>query len=172
MCKPFTEPSVYRAYSRLLERVEAMMREDYPDDMATVALDSQDEATDTKRALAFGNFLYGNTTGRTLTHIAETPFFVSSKATVGIQIADLLAYALAQQNQGRQDIKRICDRTASANSNGEAPTPWRGTPVEGSGSKTYKEAPTLLRRSLMTILRESAIKTEAVSGCSDDSRRH
>ena len=107
---PFTEPSVYHAYSRLLERVEAMMREDFPDDMATVALDSQDEATDTKRALAFGNFLYGNATGRTLTHIAETPFFVSSKATVGIQIADLLAYALAQQNQGRQDIKRICDR--------------------------------------------------------------
>ena len=147
------------------------MREDYPDDMATVALDSQDEATDTKRALAFGNFLYGNTTGRTLTHIAETPFFVSSKATVGIQIADLLAYALAQQNQGRQDIKRICDRLRELEWRSANPWHW-GYPVEGSGSKTYKEAPTLLRRSLMTILRKSAIKTEAVSGCSDDSRRH
>ena len=105
-----TEPIVYRAYSRLLERIDAMMSQDHPNDMATVALDSQDERTDTRRALAFGNFLHGNTTGRTLTHIADSPFFVSSKATVGIQIADLLAYALAQQNQGRQDIRPICDR--------------------------------------------------------------
>ena len=104
------EPIVYRAYSRLLERVNAMMVENGGDDMATVALDSQDEKTDTQRARAFGNFLYGNTTGRTLTHIVETPFFVSSKATVGIQIADLLAYSLAQQNQGRTDIRDICDR--------------------------------------------------------------
>ena len=106
----FTEPIVYRAYSRLLERVNAMMVENGGDDMAIVSLDSQDEKTDTQRARAFGNFLYGNSVGRTLTHIVETPFFVSSKATVGIQIADLLAYSLAQQNQGRIDIKDICDR--------------------------------------------------------------
>ena len=88
-----------------------MMAEDHDDDMAIVALDSQDEKTDTARARAFGNFLYGNSSGRRLTHIVETPFFVSSKATLGIQLADLVAYALAQQNQGRtDDITRICDR--------------------------------------------------------------
>ena len=58
-----TEPVVYRAYSRLLERIDAMMSEDYENDVAIVALDSQDEATDTKRARAFGNFLYGNPRG-------------------------------------------------------------------------------------------------------------
>lgn len=105
-----TEPVVYRAYSRLLERVDAMMSEDHDDGMAIVALDSQDEKTDTARARAFGNFLYGNPVGRGLAHIVETPFFVSSKATLGIQLADLVAYALAQQNQGRTDIKYICDR--------------------------------------------------------------
>ena len=105
-----TEPAVYRAYSRLLERVDAMMSEEYPDDMAIVALDSQDEHTDTARARAFGNFLYGSPYGRRLSHIVETPFFVNSKATLGIQLADLVAYALAQQNQGRTDITRICDR--------------------------------------------------------------
>ena len=62
------------------------------------------------RARAFGNFLYGNPYGQRMSHIVETPFFVSSKATVGIQLADLVAYALAQQNQGRTDIKHICDR--------------------------------------------------------------
>lgn len=105
-----TEPVVYRAYSRILERVNAMMVEDHHDDMAIVALDSQDEKTDTARARAFGNFLYGSPLGHRLTHIVETPFFVSSKATLGIQLADLVAYALAQQNQGRTDIKDICDR--------------------------------------------------------------
>lgn len=124
-----TEPIVYRAYSRLLERIDTMMSEDHPEEMATVALDSQDERTDTRRALAFGNFLYGNPVGRTLTHIAESPFFVSSKATIGIQIADLLAYALAQQNQGRQDIKPICDRLRELewrSNKSDADRPWRG----------------------------------------------
>jgi len=106
-----------------------MMSEDYPGEMATIALDSQDEGTDTRRALAFGNFLYGNPVGRRLTHIAESPFFVSSKATIGIQIADLLAYALAQQNQGRHDIKPVCDGRRELewrSSRGGADRPWRG----------------------------------------------
>ena len=66
-----------------------MMAERESDDMAIVALDSHDEKTDTRRARAFGNFLYGSEVGRSLSHIVETPFFVSSMATVGIQIADL-----------------------------------------------------------------------------------
>ena len=104
------EPVVYRAYSRLLERVNAMMAEEHPNDMAIVALDSQDEKTDTARARAFGNYLYGNPQGRQLSYIVETPFFVNSKATLGIQLADLVAYVLAQQNQGRSDIQHVIDR--------------------------------------------------------------
>lgn len=51
-----TEPIVYRAYSRLLERVNAMMVENGADDMAIVALDSQDEKTDTQRAPGLRQF--------------------------------------------------------------------------------------------------------------------
>jgi hypothetical protein len=105
-----TEPIIYKAYSLLLERVEAMMQEEFNDDMAVIALDSAEEATDTNRALAFGNYVYGSPTGRAAVHVVETPFFVSSKATVGIQIADLIAYALAQRNLGRTYIRDICDR--------------------------------------------------------------
>lgn len=68
------EPIIYRAYARLLERIDAMMMEQGGDDMAIIALNSQDENIDTRRARAFGNFLYGNPTGRTLHHIVETPF--------------------------------------------------------------------------------------------------
>lgn len=108
--RPLTEPLVYRAYTRLLERIEAFIVEEHPEEMAIIALDSADEATDTQRALAFGNFLYGSPQGRSLSHIVETPFFVSSKATTGIQIADMIAYALAQQNQGRTNMGTIGGR--------------------------------------------------------------
>lgn len=105
-----TEPIIYRAYSLLLERIEAMMTEEFNSDMAIIALDSADEATDTKRALAFGNYIYGSPIGRAAVHVVETPFFVSSAATIGIQIADLVAYALSQVNLGRADLRPICDR--------------------------------------------------------------
>ena len=104
-----TEPIVYKAYTLLLERIEAMMEEEFNSEMAIIALDSADEATDTKRALAFGNYIYGSEVERA-THVIETPFFVSSKATVGIQIADLVAYALAQSNLGKYYVQIMCDR--------------------------------------------------------------
>lgn len=105
-----TEPIVYKAYSLLLERIEGMMAEDYGNETAIIALDSADEATDTKRALAFGNYIYGTEAGKNAIHVMETPFFVSSKATTGIQIADLVAYAFAQQKLGKAHIRDICGR--------------------------------------------------------------
>lgn len=133
----FTEPIVYRAYSRILERVNAMMVELGEDEMAIIALGSQDEGADTQKARAFGNFLYGNLIGRTLTHIVETPFFVSSKATVGIQVADLLAYTLAQQNLGRADIDHIGlgFRELEWRSEREGVSPRRGFRFEDLGTK-------------------------------------
>ena len=108
--KGLTEPIIYKAYSLLLERVEGMMTEEYQSESAIIALDSADEATDTKRAVAFGNYLYGTETGKKAVHVVETPFFVSSKATIGIQIADLVAYAMAQQYQHSPHFKIVYDR--------------------------------------------------------------
>ena len=106
------ESRIFRVYHYFLERVEAMMQEDYPDDMAIVLLDSSDKETNKRHAIAFGNFLYGHEAGKRMQKIVETPFFVTSEFTPGIQIADLFAYALAQQNQGRKEaqLKEICDR--------------------------------------------------------------
>ena len=99
------ESRIFRVYHYLLERVEAMMQESYPEDMATVLLDSGGIKTDKRRAIAFGNFLYGHEAGRSMQRIVETPFFVDSSLTPGIQIADLFAYAVAQQNLGRKEAK-------------------------------------------------------------------
>ena len=105
-----SEPSIYRVFNLLLERVEAMMAESFPDEMAVVAFDSQGEGSDRNRALQFGNFLYGNPYGRAMQHIIDTPFFVNSQATKGIQIADLCAYAVSQVNLGRQELRPYFDR--------------------------------------------------------------
>jgi len=106
------ESRIFRVYYYLLERVEAMMQESYPDDMAMVLLDSADKETNKRRAIAFGNFLYGHEAGKSMQKIVETPFFVSSSLTPGIQIADLFAYAVAQQNLERKEakLKEIGDR--------------------------------------------------------------
>jgi hypothetical protein len=106
------ESRIFRVYYYLLERVETMLQEDYPDDMAIVLLDSGGIKTDNRRAIAFGNFLYGHEAGRRMQRVVETPFFVSSSLTPGIQIADLFAYALAQQNLGRREakLKEIVER--------------------------------------------------------------
>lgn len=106
------ESRIFRVYHYLLERVEAMMQESYPDDMAMVLLDSADKETNKRRAIAFGNFLYGHEAGKSMQKIVETPFFVSSSLTPGIQIADLFAYAVAQQNLERKEakLKKIGDR--------------------------------------------------------------
>ena len=106
------ESRIFKVYHYLLERIEAMMQEDYPEDMAIVLLDSSDKETNKRRAIAFGNFLYGHEAGKTMQKIVECPFFVTSTLTPGIQIADLFAYALAQQNLGRREakLKEIYDR--------------------------------------------------------------
>lgn len=104
-------PNVFRVYHFLLERIEQMMLESLPSEMAIIAFDSQDEKTDRRRALDYGNFLYGHEEGKAMQHIVDTPYFVSSRVTVGIQIADLVAYALAQSNLGRGDeLRDICSR--------------------------------------------------------------
>ena len=106
------ESRIFKVYHYLLERIETMMQEDYSEDMAIVLLDASDKETNKRRAVAFGNFLYGHKAGKSMQKIVETPFFVTSTLTPGIQIADLFAYALAQQNLGRKEakLKEIYDR--------------------------------------------------------------
>ena len=96
---------IFKVYHYLLERIESMMQEDHPEDMAIILLDSSDMQTNKQRAIAFGNFIYGHEVGKNMQKIVECPFFVTSSLTPGIQIADLFAYGLAQQNLGRREVK-------------------------------------------------------------------
>jgi len=108
----FADKAEFKMLVVLLERIEMMMQEQYPSDMATLVFDSRGEGTDKSRALTFGNFIYGHSLGSNLHQIVDTPLFVSSSITVGIQIADLFAYVLAQYNLGRHETKlfRIVER--------------------------------------------------------------
>jgi hypothetical protein len=106
----FSEPNTFIVISDLVERVEAMMAERYPNESAVVVFDSQEDRKDKERALEFGNYLYGTPRGRSVSHVADVPLFASSTVTKGLQVADVFAYALAQQNMGRPDVRPYCDR--------------------------------------------------------------
>ncbi len=123
------EPNTYEMIRSMVERVEAMMSERYPGERAVIVFDSQEDRKDLERALEFGNYLYGTAQGRGATHVCETPIFASSKVTKGLQIADIFAYALAQQNLGRGDLARYCDRIREMewwSNYREEGLPWRG----------------------------------------------
>ncbi len=53
--------------------------------------DVQELKEDERRALAFTNFLYKSSLGRTFNKILEVPLFASSSCTAGIQLADVAA---------------------------------------------------------------------------------
>ena len=123
------EPNTYLMIRDMVERVDAMMLESRPSEQAVMVFDSQEDKKDRERALEFGNYLYGTPQGRRISHVSDTPLFASSSVTKGLQIADVFAYALAQQNMGRTDISRYCDRIREMEwrsfERGEG-QPWRG----------------------------------------------
>ncbi len=121
------EPNTYRVISALCERVETMTEEQRPNETAAMVFDSQED--NKAKALEFGNYTYGTIVGRGMTHVVSTPLFVSSLVTKGVQIADLFAYALAQQSMGRFDVNPFCDRIRELewkSSDKQESRPWRG----------------------------------------------
>ncbi len=125
----FPEPNTFIVLSALAERVETMMAEQFPGDTAVLVFDSQGDKKDKERALEFGNHAYGTSQGRAMEHVVHPPLFASSTVTKGLQVADLFAYALAQQNMGRQEIKPYCDRIREMewkSAEKLEQRPWRG----------------------------------------------
>ena len=105
------------------------MAEQFPGDTAVLVFDSQGDKKDKERALEFGNHAYGTSQGRAMEHVVHPPLFASSTVTKGLQVADLFAYALAQQNMGRQEIKPYCDRIREMewkSAEKLEQRPWRG----------------------------------------------
>ena len=125
----FPEPNTFFVLSALAERVETMMAEQFPDETAVLVFDSQGDKKDKERALEFGNHAYGTPQGRAMEHVVHPPLFASSTVTKGLQVADLFAYAIAQQNMGRQEIKPYCDRIREMewkSAEKLEQRPWRG----------------------------------------------
>ena len=125
----FSEPNTFLVIRDLVDRVETMMKESYPTELAVMVFDSQEDRKDKERALEFGNYLYGNPRGRSVSQVADTPLFSSSAVTKGLQIADLFAYSISQQNLGRSEVKPYCDRIREMewkSLDRDDSGPWRG----------------------------------------------
>ncbi|HHW15714.1 MAG TPA: DUF3800 domain-containing protein [Firmicutes bacterium] len=90
-------------YRFLVERINAYAEVKYPDEIAIVLLDSQDVQKDRERARAYSGFLYGHPLGQSLNKVLETPLFVDSETTPGIQLADLAASVIRQYHENLFD---------------------------------------------------------------------
>ena len=72
----------------LLQRIHLLV--EGTDDHATILFDG-DGSLYGNVARRFGAFLFRSSEGRSFTQIADSPYFVDSRTTIGIQIADMFA---------------------------------------------------------------------------------
>ncbi len=85
----------------LTERIELHMRQTEPQGLAKILFDERDSGADAADSRSFRTFMSTTDEGRSWRHILDTPFFVSSNITPGIQVADLFAGGLRHHQQLR-----------------------------------------------------------------------
>ena len=83
-------------FQYLVERVHLLAEE--RDEMATILFDGNGENFG-GLSLRFNSFLYRSPQGQLYTKVTDAPFFVDSKITAGIQIADMVASVIRQYQQ-------------------------------------------------------------------------
>ena len=95
MDKPDRPPPTERdflpiQFRQILYRVNRLVELEYPDDLAAVMFDGDGSQFNglTER---FSNWLFRTYTGQAAKYLADSPFFVDSRFTPGIQIADMVA---------------------------------------------------------------------------------
>ncbi len=116
-------------YKYMLERVDLFIRERNREEYGIMIFDEKDLRRDESRAIGFSNFMHRSNFGRAITNVVETAFFVSSRITPGIQIADVFAYVLNQYFDGRRDLREFYDEIAALQFISDDPTAesaWRG----------------------------------------------
>ncbi len=89
-----------RRFQFLLERIDLLAEEN--NSMATVIFDGEQRDFETLSG-KFTRFLYRSNRGRAMENITDTPFFVDSKNSIGIQIADMCAYVIREYHENRLD---------------------------------------------------------------------
>lgn len=72
----------------LLQRANLYVSQNHPAQKAPIVFDSRSPRADARWSNAIAGFLYKHHEGRTWTNLLETPLFVSSALTPGVQIAD------------------------------------------------------------------------------------
>jgi len=109
--KPYYFPTYLEKENvALLQRIHRLIQSNssYADKMANVIFDEKDLHGDMKRAYAYSQYLFTSTEGQSFAKtILETPLFVASQQSPGIQLADLLAGAIRLYHE-----LSISDRTS------------------------------------------------------------
>lgn len=85
-------------FRQQLYRVNRYLELHRPDDLAAVMFDG-DGSQFGGLAIRFSNWLYRAAGGQSLTHLADSPFFVDSRVTPGIQFADMVASVIRQYEE-------------------------------------------------------------------------
>lgn len=97
---PMSNPSVLPYHwSCLLQRINRYLVTEAGNPNGLLVMDSRDSKSDTVLSVQISNFLFRSETGRRLSNIVETPLFVDSRITPGIQIADYFASCLRQYHE-------------------------------------------------------------------------
>jgi hypothetical protein len=78
----------------LAERFNTYLVESHAYDYGILIADERMKSLDFNVAGSYLSYIFGNVTGRSLTHLVEGPLFANSRLTAGLQIADNIAAAL------------------------------------------------------------------------------
>lgn len=102
-------PHIHELSKYLMRRVNRYVLECYQDRRAIFLYDAQDDKSNERLARRFTDFLFKTKKGWEYLNILDTPFFVNSKMTPGIQVADLFAYIINKrfQRKGIDPIEKF-----------------------------------------------------------------
>jgi hypothetical protein len=99
-----------KTYIYLLQRINAFLQNMPELGYGILLFDEEERRENEAKSLKITNFLFKSHQGRSFTSLVPTPFFVDSRTTPGIQIADLFAYCINQKFLGRHECYYLYDR--------------------------------------------------------------
>jgi len=108
--KPFIElGTLPYQYRRLLERINVYVHQfGRENEMAVLVFDGEGMGgIPGGLAIAISNYLFRHPRGQALTHIFDTPLFVDSKITPGVQLVDMIASCIRQYEENEL-FRRSC----------------------------------------------------------------
>jgi hypothetical protein len=94
------ENQLERPFFFLFERINLFMKENYPEFKAKLVFDDRGIQINRSISKSVSNFFQKSSVGKTLDSIVTTPLFAISTESVGIQLADMVAYILGSRFTG------------------------------------------------------------------------